>query len=151
MWRLVLLLFCMPFSGSPCEFIELSQGETFKLSSVVFEGTVTAVHHFDTEEQRKLSSRTLVTFSVSRRWKGAAESKIQIHAWERGMAWCEQSYIFEAGRRYVVYASLLDKEGGWADQYPKGTKILKLRRAAEDPDQEAKRLGKAIRRPSTDP
>jgi hypothetical protein len=147
MWRLALLFLCGSFSASPCQTIELSQGETFKLASVVFDGTVTAVHHFEPEEERKFASRTLVTFSVSRRWKGTVGSTIQIHVWERAMG-CEQSYTFEAGRRYVVYAGLFDKEGGWADQYPKGTKILMLRRVAEDLDREAKRLGKALKQVS---
>jgi hypothetical protein len=34
------------------------------------------------------------------------------------------SYQFELGKRYIVYAIQQDKENGWADQYPAGTKIL---------------------------
>jgi hypothetical protein len=58
---------------------------------------------------------------------------------------CEQSYTFQLGRRYVLFAALQDKEGGWADQYPPGTKILVLSRVAENPDKAAKRLGKPLR------
>ncbi len=57
------------------------------------------------------------------------------------------SYKFELGRRYIVYAIQVDKEGGWADQYPTGTKILAIGdcilRVRQDVNAEAKLLGKA--------
>ena len=57
------------------------------------------------------------------------------------------SFKFEVGRRYVVYALQHDKENGWADQYPKGTLILSIGncilRVRPDADAEVKLLGKA--------
>jgi hypothetical protein len=141
MWRLSILLFGLPFMGTSCTVIDLPRSVTFKLSSVVLEGTVTDIYHFEPAELRADSSRTLVTFTVLRRLKGFPGSTIKIHAWERAMG-CESAYNFEIGGRYLVYAIRADKEGGWADRYPKGTKILILNRATEDIEQEEKQLGK---------
>jgi hypothetical protein len=111
----------------------------------VFEGTVTDIYHFENEEQRKLYSRTLVTFKIARSWKGPSGSSIQVHVWERAMM-CG-SYKFELGRRYVAYALQNDKEVGWADKYPNGTKILVIGecvlRVRQDADAEAGLLGKS--------
>jgi hypothetical protein len=69
MWRLAILPFCVPLFAYGCSVVELPEKTLFAYSSVVFEGTVTEVRHFESEEQRSLHSRTLVTFSVSRKWK----------------------------------------------------------------------------------
>ena len=56
------------------------------------------------------------------------------------------SYKFELGKRYVVYASQDDKQIGWADQYPTGTKILSIGvcfRVRQDVHAEVRRLGKS--------
>jgi len=56
------------------------------------------------------------------------------------------NYKFEVGRRYIVYALQQDKESGWANQYPAGTKILTIGacilRIRTDADAEVKLLGR---------
>jgi hypothetical protein len=112
----------------------------------VFDGTVTGIRYFENEEQRRVASRTLVTFRVARTWKGPVGSSIQVHASDRALM-CE-SYEFELGRRYIVYALKVDKENGWADSYPPATQILVIGdcilRVRQDVDAEAKLLGKSI-------
>jgi hypothetical protein len=53
------------------------------------------------------------------------------------------SYTFELGHRYVVYAIEQD-ESGFADQYPRGTRILGvgdcILRIREDVEQEARKM-----------
>jgi hypothetical protein len=133
--------------GFGCECGLVSQPEAFRLAKAVFDGVVVNVHHFENEEQRKMFSRVLVTIKVNEHWKGNVKSTIKVHAWERAIM-CD-SYKFEQGKRYIVYAIEQDSEGGWwANQYPKGTKILAvgdciLRIAADaDVPHEAKLLGK---------
>jgi hypothetical protein len=142
MWRLPILLLCLPWLGTACSCVELVQTQARSAAYAVFDGVVTNIHHFETEEQQRTASRTLVTFAVSRRWKGPVGPEIKIHAWERALM-CD-SYIFEIGHRYVVYA-IQQNEFGFGDQYPAGTKILSvgncILRIREDVEEESKRLG----------
>jgi hypothetical protein len=141
MLRLAILSFCIPFAASPCTRMDLTQGNALNFSSFVFEGVVTGIHHFEPEQEQSAHSRTLVTFNVSRIWKGSVGATIQIHVWERATG-CELSYTFELGRRYSIYASRTPSEVGWADAYPKRKQILQLVRVVEDTESEAKILGK---------
>jgi hypothetical protein len=146
MLRLAVGVLCFSWTASACECVGIrDQQASSSAAFAIFEGVVTEIHHFESEEQRKASSRTLVTFTVSQSWKGPVGTTIRIHAWERAMM-CE-SYTFEVGRRYVVYAIQQDKENGWADQYPAGTKILAvgdcILRIRQDADAEVRLLGKA--------
>jgi hypothetical protein len=127
-----------------CSCVELPQDSARSVAYAIFEGTVTDIHHFENGERQELFSRALVTFKIAQSWKGPNAASIQVHVWERAMI-CD-SYKFEIGRRYVVYALQNDKEAGWADQYPTGTKILVIGdcvlRVRRDADAEAKLLGK---------
>lgn len=140
--RLAVLLFFLPCLGIACSCVQLVQPQARSAAYAVFDGVVTDIHHFETEERQKTSSRVLVTFAVSRGWKGPVGGNIKIHAWERALM-CD-SYTFEVGHRYVVYAIQQD-EFGFADQYPAGTKILSvgncILRIQEDIEEEARRLG----------
>ncbi len=144
-WRLASTLFFLSGLARACTCIELAQDVARSEAFAIFDATVVDVHHFENEEQRKTYSRVLVTFKISQSWKGPDGPSIQVHAWERAMM-CD-SYKFEPGRRYIVYALQHDKENGWADQYPAGTKILGIGncvlRVRQDADVEAKLLGKA--------
>ena len=124
MRRAILALFFLPWLGMACSCVALPQAQSFSAAYAVFDGVVTDIHYFESEERRGSFSRVLVTFAVSRSWKGPVDKKIQVHAWERALM-CD-SYLFEVGHRYMVYAIQQDKEGGWADQYPSGTKILSI-------------------------
>lgn len=148
--RFAVTFFMLTTLGRACECVgDISQPTARSVAFAIFDGIVTDIHHFENEEQRKLASRELVTFKVSQSWKGPVGSTIQIHAMEKPLM-CE-GYTFEVGKRYVVYALERDKEGGWADQYPAGTKILVIGdcilRVRNDAAAEAKRLGKS--RPSS--
>jgi hypothetical protein len=144
-FRLAAVLFCLSGLVRACSCVEQSQESARSAAYAIFDGTVTDVHHFESEEQRKQYSRTLVTFKLTQSWKGPGGSYIQVHAAERALT-CD-SYKFELGRRYIVYALQVDKESGWADQYFPGTKILVIGdcilRVRQDVDAEAKLLGKA--------
>lgn len=144
-FRLACALFCLSGLVRACSCVEQSQDSARSGAYAIFEGTVTDVHYFENEEQRKQYSRTLVTFGITQSWKGPGGSSIQVHASERTLM-CD-SYKFEIGRRYIVYALQVEKESGWADQYPPGTKILVIGdcilRVRQDVDTEAKLLGKA--------
>lgn len=142
--RLVVVLFCLSGLVKACSCVELSQDAARSAAYAIFDGTVTNIHYFENEEQRKVSSRTLVTFKVARTWKGPVGSSIQVHAAERALM-CD-SYKFELGQHYIVYAIQVDKESGWADLYPEGTKVLDvggcILRIRQDVEAEAKLLGK---------
>ena len=143
--RLAVAVFCLSALVRACSCVESSQDSARSAAYAIFEGTVTDIHHFEDEEQQKTYSRVLVKFNTSQIWKGPKASSIDIHAWERALM-CD-SYKFELGRRYIVYALQIDKEGGWSDQYPAGTKILTvgncILRIRRDTDVEAKLLGNA--------
>ncbi len=144
--RLAAALICLSGLVKACSCVEQSQDIARSVAYAIFDGTVTDIHHFENEEQRKVSSRTLVTFKVARSWKGPVGSSVQVHAAERALM-CD-SYKFELGQRYIVYAIQVDKESGWADLYPQGTRVLDvggciLRIISQDMDTEAKLLGKA--------
>ena len=144
-WRIAVALVYLLDIATACSCVQLAQDIARSAAFAIFEGTVTDIHHFENEEQQKLASRALATFKIAQSWKGPSGSSIQVHVWERAMM-CD-SYKFEVGRRYVVYALQNDAMGGWADKYPSGTKILAagdcILRVRQDADAEAKRLGKA--------
>ena len=121
---LLVAFFAVQYLASACSCGEVSQQAARTAAYAVFDGTVTDIHYFDNEKQREISSRVLVTFKIAKSWKGPMGSTMQVHVMERALM-CD-SYKFELGRRYVVYAIQQDKEGGWADQYPAGTQILEL-------------------------
>jgi hypothetical protein len=112
----------------------------------VFDGVVENVHYFEPKNRPGGGVRVLVTFKVSRQWKGNVHSTVKVHAWERALM-CD-SYLFEMGKRYIVYAIEQDKEFGWADKYPEGTKVLSIGdrnlrvRTGDDVTGELRRLGK---------
>ena len=143
--RLLAVLFCLAGLVKACSCVEQSQDTARSVAFAIFDGTVTDVHYFENEEQRKVASRTLVTFRVARSWKGTVGSSIQVHASDRSLM-CD-SYKFELGQRYIVYVLQVDKENGWADSYPTGTKILVIGdcilRVRQDVNAEAKLLGEA--------
>jgi hypothetical protein len=148
--RMAVMLFCLSELAMACSCrAPIGHEYPFWTAFSVFDGVVTGKRYFENEKQREAPSRTLVTFKVLQSWKGPSESSVRLHVWERAMM-CD-SYTFEIGRRYVVYAIQQDKENGWADQYPKGTKILALGmcilRVREDFAAEASLLGKS--RPSS--
>jgi hypothetical protein len=143
--RFVATLFCLCGLVRACSCVEQTQETARSVAYAIFDGTVTGIHYFETEEQRTVASRTLVTFKVARSWKGPVGSSIQVHASDRALM-CD-SYKFELGKRYIVYALQVDKESGWADSYPTGTQILVIGdcilRVRHDLNAEAKLLGKA--------
>ena len=122
--RVVGILFTLAQFAFGCSCVEVSQPESFRYAKAVFDGTVVDVRHFEPEDKRGTCSRVLVTFKVSRQWKGGVHSTIKVHAVERSLM-CD-SYVFLQGERYIVYAIETDSEGGWADQYPRGSKILSI-------------------------
>src|SRR5262245_23170637 len=127
-WRLAVALTFSVLVADACTRIELSQETYFKVSNVVFEGVVTEVKPVD--EDRSFFSRTLVTFRVSKAWKGPVKDHISISALERSMG-CELTYQFKPGLRYVIYGGPVPKAAGWESQFPKGTTILWLNRVTE--------------------
>jgi hypothetical protein len=134
----------MPLSINPCTVIDLvPQPQYFKLSSVVFDGIVTNVRHFDSGERQELSGRTLVSFKVSRGWKGKIRSNVEIHSLKLATE-CDASYSFEIGRRFIVYATKRNADDNfWGDQYPKGTKILILDQIDSNIERGSRPLSKA--------
>ena len=143
-WKLLLAFSAMQYVASACSCVEVSQKYARAVAYAIFDGTVTDIRYFDNEKDREISSRVLVTFKIAKSWKGPAGSSIQVHVMERALI-CD-SYKFELGRRYVVYAIQQDKESGWADQYPAGTQILATGgctlRIRENANAESRRLGK---------
>jgi hypothetical protein len=143
--RFVATLFCLCGLAKACSCVEQTQETARSVAYAIFDGTVTGIRYFENEEQRKVASRTLVTFKVAQSWKGPVGSSIQVHASDRALM-CD-SYKFELGQRYIVYALQVDKENGWADSYPTGTQILVIGdcilRVRQDVNAEAKVLGKA--------
>jgi hypothetical protein len=141
-------LFCLCGLVKACSCVEQTQETARSVAYAIFDGTVTDIHYFENEDQRKIASRTLVTFRVARSRKGPVGSSIQVHASDRALM-CD-SYKFELGQRYLVYAIQVDKENGWADSYPTGTQILVIGdcilRVRQDVNAEAKLLGKASTR-----
>jgi hypothetical protein len=122
--RPVSILLAVTASVFGCECALVSQPQAFGMAKAVFDGVVLDIHHFENAENQKVVSRVLVKIRVNEYWKGDASTTINVHAWERAIM-CD-SYKFELGKRYIVYAIEQDKENGWADQYPKGTRILAL-------------------------
>ena len=141
MLRVAILLIGLAGACCACSCIYLSQPEARERAYIVFDGVATDVHYFKNEED----GRTLVTFDVSRAWKGPIGPKVKVHADEHALM-CD-SYVFKVGHPYIVYAIQQDSEGGWADQYPTGTKILGvggcILRIREDVEIEASKLGKS--------
>jgi len=122
--RIVALLLLCPIFIFGCSCVQVSQTAAFRNAKAVFDGEVKDVHYFDSPDKPGGGVRVLVTFDVSRQWKGAVRSTVQVHAWERALM-CD-SYLFKVGERYILYAVEQDKENGWADKYPSGTRILAI-------------------------
>jgi hypothetical protein len=149
MWRLAIALLCCPVLPAACNCVTQPQSRARSQAFVIFEGVVTGIEHVD--PPKAASDRTLVTFSVSRKWKGAVGKEVKVHAAQRALL-CD-SYTFETGQRYIVYAVRIDKESGWNDKYPAGTKIISvgdcILRIRKDIAEESKRLGKSQTRISS--
>ena len=143
MWRLAIALLSCHVLVAACDCVTQPQSRARAQAYAIFEGVVTGVQHVD--PPKSASDRTLVSFSVSRKWKGPVGKEVKVHAAERALL-CD-SYTFETGQRYIVYAIRIDKESGWNDKYPAGTKIISvgdcILRIRKDIAEEAKRLGKS--------
>ena len=51
--RLVVVLFCLSGLVKACSCVELSQDAARSAAYAIFDGTVTNIHYFENEEQRK--------------------------------------------------------------------------------------------------
>ena len=105
MRRLSVLFICFPWLAGACSCVYPNQPNAREAAYAVFDGVVTDVHYFKSEQD----GRTLVTFDISRSWKGSVGSTIKVHAEERALM-CD-SYVFELGHRYIVYAIQQDRGG----------------------------------------
>ena len=75
--------------------------EAIKASHLAFRGTVTNVDYLDTDTPQS-EPRIIVTFSVSRVWKGPARREIVLHTVYNKFT-C-QGYYFKKGEEYLVFA-----------------------------------------------
>jgi hypothetical protein len=150
-WKPGFLLLAMPLLVSACECVDVGTERAKAAAEVVFDGVATDIQYLDPPELRRNLSRVVVTFSVSRKWKGPVKTRIQVHDLEVSLM-CD-SYSFELGHEYIVYATLMNKDvAGFGNLYPTGTTILSTgacMRIREDIDVERKNLG-AGQKPDSD-
>lgn len=78
-----------------------------KASAVAFRGTVTKVEYLDPDTDRS-EPRIIVTFSVSRVWKGAPRREIVLHTIYNKYS-CA-GFGFEKGKEYLVFAYFNEAE-----------------------------------------
>lgn len=89
----LLLVVCAP-AAAQC-ITPGSIDEEFAQATAVFDGTVSAVHYLPNTDCCHVYSG-MVTFAVTRWWKGPGGGQIGVDAY---------GYIFALGREYVVFAS----------------------------------------------
>src|ERR1700691_1645571 len=101
-------------------------------ASVVFRGTVIDRKTLPQRPQVKGRGRYAITFHVDEYWKGSPGTTIVIYGVDPGtdcMGWGD----VEVGKAYLMYVGKQEAKDvvvgdhfwiGWADLFPKGTKIL---------------------------
>ena len=78
-----------------------SPEHAFRKADVVFAGRVTKVKYLDNPKE-VVEPRIIVTFDVSKTWKGPQQEKFIIHTVFN--AWSKKGYFFYEENEYLVYA-----------------------------------------------
>lgn len=86
-----------------CEKTELAPVEAFNAADVIFRGNVENLQYLDDPKTTIIEPRIIVTFKISRVWKGPPEKSLTIHT-TYNKSTCN-GYAFISGREYLVYAS----------------------------------------------
>ncbi len=104
--RLTLVFLALLISNSSiaqgCNKSKLSPPEAFKEADIVFRGNIENLQYLDNPERTKTEPRIIVTFSVSKVWKGTADEVLTIHT-TYNKSTCN-GYAFKAGKEYLVYS-----------------------------------------------
>ncbi len=109
----ITILFCaFSVSALANECIELPQRDAFKRAAIVFSGRVERVEPVTRREgdpaakvqlERPLDgSPAVVTFSVTKTWKGAPDNRVKLFLFQKPLQ--GPGYQFQIGHEYVVYA-----------------------------------------------
>ncbi len=85
-----------------CDKTELEPAKAFNTADVIFRGNVENLQYLDDPETTKVEPRIIVTFRVSKVWKGPLEKSLTIHT-TYNKSTCN-GYAFISGREYLVYA-----------------------------------------------
>jgi hypothetical protein len=141
-----------------CECGEGQPQHALKYAAIVFQGKVTEIDHLNPIDPpdskpgdvrqvsipRQINDHTVVTFRVTRAWRGPVTREIKVYATARP-SMCD-GYKFRDGVEYVVYASTnLYIESEERKRYSQGATVYEISdcplRIRTDVTAEAKRLG----------
>ena len=142
-----------------CECQEVGRAPAFSGATVVFQGRVAAIEHLKMVEvidpntgtrqlhPPEIDDHMIVTFEVTRAWKGEVNSTTKVHSVARPKL-CD-GYRFEVGREYVVYASdNLNQEWAEIAHRAHGMHVYEIDdcplRIRTDVSEETKLLGKGF-------
>ncbi|MGH9970194.1 MAG: hypothetical protein ACREBG_20695 [Pyrinomonadaceae bacterium] len=98
---LATLILILSSPAAACSCLGRSGKAALKESQVAFRGTVAKVDYLDPDTDQS-EPRIVVTFLVSRVWKGPVRKKIVLHTIYNKYS-CEGFY-FQKGREYLVFA-----------------------------------------------
>ena len=73
-----------------------------KYSHAVFSGKVIKIEYLDDSKQRNPEPRFIVTFKVSRAWKGVNSQEFVLHTIDN--SWTCRGYYFRQDKEYLVFA-----------------------------------------------
>jgi len=85
-----------------CDKPSLGPAAAFKEADVVFRGVVENLRYLDDPEKTKTEPRIIVTFKVSKVWKGAVDKTLVIQT-THNKTTCN-GYVFKYGEEYLVYS-----------------------------------------------
>ena len=98
---LFVILFAWPARAIACSCDRPSAKDAVEASLLAFRGTVAKVEYLDPDTPQT-EPRIIVTFSVSRVWKGPARREVVLHTIYNKYL-CE-GYYFKKGNEYLVFA-----------------------------------------------
>ena len=73
-----------------------------KSSAAVFSGKVISIEYLDDPKQRNPEPRFIITFKVSRSWKGVNSREFILHTIDN--SWTCRGYYFRRDKEYLVFA-----------------------------------------------
>jgi len=110
MYKFLLFTIISTFSlpAFSCGKATFQPPEALKKSDIVFRGKVTNLQYLDDPAQEVPEPKIIVTFNVSKLWKGSSEKTLVIHT-THNKTTCN-GYAFNAGEEYPVYAKFNNRK-----------------------------------------
>ncbi len=98
-----------------CDKEELADKSAYDFATSIFQGKVENLQYLDPPDKDQLEPKIIVTFSVSKAFKGEPGDQVILHTTHN--KWSCNGYVFKAGNEYLVYTKQNKKIGGFLSKF----------------------------------